>query len=56
MSATISDNARFLNKLLAIEALHAGATTKRVEPEMPYKFSLPDPWERKLFSRSESIS
>ena len=70
MSTPITDYQRFLNKLLAIEALHAGATTegerdaaarareriqarlattKRVEPEVPYKFSLPDPWTRKLF-------
>ncbi len=70
MSNPTTEYERFLNKLLAIESLHAGATTegekdaaararnrilarlattKRVEPEVPYKFSLPDPWERKLF-------
>ncbi len=70
MSATLTDYERFLNKLLAIVALHAGATTegekdaaarardrilarlattKREEPAVPYKFSLPDPWTRKLF-------
>ena len=66
----MNDYERFLNKLRAIEALHAGATTrgerdaaararerilarlattKRTEPSLPYKFSLPDPWEQKLF-------
>ena len=70
MSNPTTDYERFLNKLLAIEALHAGATTegekdaaararerilarlaktKQEEPAAPYRFTLHDPWDRKLF-------
>lgn len=64
------DERALIEKLLRIEALHAGATTpgertaaenaiarirarlKEVEaldPPLEYRFSLPDPWKRKLF-------
>lgn len=64
------DEAALIQKLLRIEALHAGATTAgernaaahardriterlrataRVEQAVEYRFSLHDPWERRVF-------
>jgi hypothetical protein len=64
------DEHKLIEKLLRIEALHAGATTRgeRVaaaramhrilehlrdiqeeDPPIEYRFSMPDPWARKLF-------
>lgn len=66
----ITDERALIEKLLRIEALHAGATTpgeraaaanamdrirerlKKVavqDPPVEYRFSMPDPWARKLF-------